>query len=103
MVRDERPEATSETCVTRGGYFGYRRNVSDDVVERAIDDLVRPVVEADGGRIELVEVAGDVITVHLSGACAGCPGAPYTRAGLIEPALAKALGAVVRVKLTSGR
>jgi Fe-S cluster biogenesis protein NfuA len=77
--------------------------VRKDTVEAVIDDLVRPVVEADGGTIEVVEIADEMVVVHLSGACAGCPGAPYTRAGLIEPALAKALGTSVRVKLTTGK
>ncbi|RLB53692.1 MAG: NifU family protein [Deltaproteobacteria bacterium] len=69
-------------------------------VEKVLKDLVRPVIEADGGDIELVEVSGNRVVVYLGSACAGCPGRPYTRAGLIEPALCAALGETVRVELS---
>jgi Fe-S cluster biogenesis protein NfuA len=72
-------------------------------VEGALEELVRPVVEADGGTIELVAVENLRVVVHLEGACAGCPGRPYTRAGLIEPALRKALGKRVEVDIAPRR
>jgi Fe-S cluster biogenesis protein NfuA len=34
---------------------------------------LRPLLQADGGDIELVEVAGSLVRVRLTGACAGCP------------------------------
>jgi Fe-S cluster biogenesis protein NfuA len=70
-----------------------------DEVERVIDTWVRPLIEADGGSIEVVGVDDDVVTVRLTRACGGCPGAPMTRSGLIEPALTRALGRAIRVKL----
>lgn len=72
-------------------------------VERALEDLVRPVIEADGGDIELIEVDGNRVVVYLGAACAGCPGRPYTRAGLIEPALSSALGQSIQVDLARRR
>ena len=43
-------------------------------------DQVRPLLQADGGNIELVGVAEDtgVVRVRLQGACKGCPGAAMT-------------------------
>jgi len=43
-------------------------------------DQVRPLLQADGGNIELVSVAEDtgVVSVRLQGACKGCPGAAMT-------------------------
>ena len=73
-----------------------------DELARAIDQLVRPLIEADGGAIELVEFSDDVATVRMSGRCGGCPGAPYTRGGVIEPALSNALGRPIRVKMLRG-
>lgn len=70
-----------------------------DQVEALITELIRPLVAADGGEIELVSVDGDTVIVRLSQACGGCPGAPYTRAGLIEPVLRKGLGRDISVQL----
>lgn len=42
-------------------------------VERAIEEI-RPVLMADGGDIELVDVTDDgVVKIRLKGTCAGCP------------------------------
>jgi len=41
-------------------------------------DRVRPSLQADGGDIELVAVAGNKATVRLSGKCAGCPSSHLT-------------------------
>jgi len=40
----------------------------------AILDKVRPLLQADGGDVELVDVDDDgVVKVRLQGACMGCP------------------------------
>ena len=46
----------------------------------AVIEKIRPMLQADGGDIELVEVAEDtgVVSVRLQGACKGCPGAAMT-------------------------
>ena len=42
-------------------------------------EKIRPMLQADGGDIELVEIQEDnIIKVKLKGACAGCPGAKMT-------------------------
>jgi len=41
-------------------------------VEAALDKI-RPALRADGGDVELVDVKDGVVTVKLTGACAGCP------------------------------
>lgn len=46
-------------------------------VQAALEKL-RPMLQADGGDIELVEVADGKVKVKLRGACAGCPGAQMT-------------------------
>jgi Fe-S cluster biogenesis protein NfuA len=46
-------------------------------VRQAIDE-VRPALRADGGDVALVRIDGDVVTVHLLGACHGCPMARTT-------------------------
>lgn len=43
-------------------------------------DMIRPMLQADGGDIELVGVDEEtgVVSVRLQGACKGCPGAAMT-------------------------
>ena len=42
-------------------------------IELALDKI-RPILMADGGNVELVEVTPDgVVKVRLTGACGGCP------------------------------
>ncbi len=39
----------------------------------AVLDKIRPLLQADGGDVELVDVNDGVIKVKLTGACMGCP------------------------------
>ena len=48
---------------------------------------VRPMLLADGGDVQLVDVADGVVKVKLTGACGGCPMATMTLKGGIERAL----------------
>ncbi len=56
-------------------------------VEAALDE-VRPMMLADGGNVELIEVTDDgVVKVKLVGACGSCPMATVTLKMGIERAL----------------
>ncbi len=52
-------------------------------VEAVLKDI-RPLLAADGGSVELVDVSDDgVVKLKLTGACAGCPTAAITfKAGI---------------------
>jgi Fe-S cluster biogenesis protein NfuA len=39
----------------------------------AVLDKIRPLLQADGGDVELVDVNDGVVKVKLTGACMGCP------------------------------
>jgi Fe-S cluster biogenesis protein NfuA len=54
-------------------------------VMKALAELAAPLVKADGGELYLVSATGDDVHVHLTGTCAGCPGATMTRERLLEP------------------
>jgi Fe-S cluster biogenesis protein NfuA len=58
-------------------------------VEKALAK-VRPVLQADGGDVELVEVGEDgIVKVRLKGACGGCPMSQMTLKMGIERLLKK--------------
>lgn len=66
-------------------------------VEQVID-RIRPVLQADGGNIELVDVVDGVVQVRLKGACAGCPGAQMTLKMGVEKALKEEIPEVKTVE-----
>jgi len=65
------------------------------VVARIIEEL-RPVFKRDGGDVELVDMEGSMVLVHLTGACSGCQLASQTLGG-IQQEITKALGRQIRV------
>ena len=57
----------------------------------AILDRMRPLLQADGGDIELVEVSGKKAFVRLTGKCAGCPSSHLTLHVGVETAIREVL------------
>ncbi|ACV68695.1 NifU family protein [Desulfohalobium retbaense] len=58
-------------------------------IEAALDK-VRPVLQADGGDIELVEITdNNIVRVRLQGACKGCPMSQMTLKNGVERVLLK--------------
>jgi Fe-S cluster biogenesis protein NfuA len=70
-------------------------------ITRICREILAPLVKTDGGEMFLLRVDGDDVHIHLSGACAGCPGASMTGDKVFLPALRTALPKV-RVVLTTG-
>ncbi|MBP1659800.1 MAG: NifU family protein [Candidatus Aminicenantes bacterium] len=67
-------------------------------VEQALAK-VRPVLQADGGDVELVDVSADgVVKVRLKGACGGCPMSQLTLKMGIERQLKKEVPGVTSVE-----
>jgi len=58
---------------------------------QAVIDRVRPLLQADGGDIELVEVSGRKAYVRVSGKCAGCPSSHLTLHVGVEMAIRDAV------------
>jgi len=52
---------------------------------QAVLEKVRPMLQSDGGDVELVEVTdGGIVKVRLTGACKGCPMSQQTLKNGIE-------------------
>ena len=60
-------------------------------------DMIRPSLVADGGNVELVDVADGVVKVKLTGACAGCPMSTMTLKDGIERILKQEIPEVKEV------
>ena len=63
-----------------------------------IIDQIRPLLQADGGDIELVDVEDGVVKVRLKGSCAGCPMSQMTLAFGVERVLKEKLPEVKKVE-----
>jgi len=57
------------------------------LVNKALSEFVAALVRADGGELYVVSATHDDVHLHLTGTCAGCPGATMTRERLLEPAV----------------
>jgi len=85
MLMTEQAAAVAETTVK-------------DQVEAALAQ-VRPMLQRDGGDVELVEVGDDgIVKVRLQGACQGCPMAQMTLQMGIERTLKEMVPAVTSVQ-----
>ena len=58
---------------------------------QAVIDKIRPMLQADGGDVELVNYKDGVVKVRLKGACAGCPMSQMTLRNGIERLLKEEL------------
>lgn len=65
---------------------------------KAVLELVRPSLQADGGDVKFVSVDEDgVVSVELQGACKGCPMSQMTLANGVERILKSRVEGVTRV------
>jgi len=66
-------------------------------VEAALEKI-RPMLQADGGNVELVEVTdGGVVKVRLTGACGGCPMSQMTLKMGVERVIKEAIPEIKEV------
>ena len=71
---------------------------ADNEKIQAVINEIRPLLQADGGDIELVGVEDGVVKVRLRGACAGCPGAQMTLKMAVERRIKSKVPEIQRVE-----
>lgn len=57
--------------------------IMQERVEKALDKI-RPMLQRDGGNVELAGIEGSVVKVRLTGACHGCPMSQMTLKAGVE-------------------
>ncbi|ROQ90805.1 NifU family protein [Desulfosoma caldarium] len=67
-----------------------------DQVEKALAKI-RPMLQRDGGNVELVDVEGSVVKVRLTGACHGCPMSQMTLKAGVERIIRQEVPSVTEV------
>ncbi|GHT21990.1 nitrogen fixation protein NifU [Planctomycetales bacterium] len=66
-------------------------------IEKLLDDYLRPMVQKDGGDLELIDIKDAFVYLELRGACAGCAGAGQTLKYLVEKTLKDQVDERIRV------
>ena len=66
-------------------------------VEETVDEYIRPMLQNDGGNIEIIDIKEQLIYCRLEGACAGCPGAAMTLKMMVERTLKDTVDQRIRV------
>ena len=66
-------------------------------VDEVMDRQVRPMLQADGGDAEIVDIKDTCVYLRLKGACAGCAGAVTTLKLLVERTLKEQVDPRLRV------
>jgi Fe-S cluster biogenesis protein NfuA len=73
----------------------------DATIVKLCRDVLSPLIRADGGVMYVVKATTEEVHLHLTGTCAGCPGASQTRDGVISPAI-RTVASKARVVVTTG-
>ena len=66
-------------------------------IEAVLEEDIRPMLAADGGDVEIIDIKENLIYVDLTGACATCPGASGTIQHVIEKKLRDKVDDALRV------
>lgn len=69
------------------------------LIEEVMERDIRPALKRDGGDVDLIDIAGDIVTVAFRGMCAGCRSSEVTRETLIERKLREFVSPEITVKL----
>ncbi|HLO87922.1 MAG TPA: Fe-S cluster assembly protein NifU [Nostocaceae cyanobacterium] len=95
LVKKENATANNHknggTTNTVNGQSGLPKQLTNvqkiALIQKVLDEEVRPVLIADGGDVELYDIEGDKVKVKLQGACGSCPSSTATLKIAIESRL----------------
>jgi NifU-like protein len=66
-------------------------------VEKTIEENIRPMLQRDGGDLEIIDIKDRLIYVRLQGACANCAGAQKTLKLMVETRLKERVDERIRI------
>lgn len=69
----------------------------EEQVKAAIEKI-RPMLQRDGGDIELISVENGTVTVKLQGACGSCPMSQMTLKNVVEKTIKKEVPGIETVE-----
>lgn len=89
------PNQTRELdAVTEEEVSPYRRAKQ---IEATFDSYIKPMLQRDGGDIDIIDIKGTKVFCRMKGACANCAGATMTLKLLVEQALKERVDEEIQV------
>jgi len=83
-IQEERKKAAAATAQKPRAMTGMQKI---KLIEETIERDIRPMLQRDGGDLELIDVSGDKVIVSFRGMCAGCQAAHVTMKDVVEAKL----------------
>lgn len=95
QMKTEEPVVSTEEPEEKGPLTSFQKMT---LIQKVINETVRPGLQADGGDLELVDIDGDRVLVRLKGSCAGCPGAQVTLKRWVQACLQEEVADTITVE-----
>ncbi len=92
VVPVAQPAAAGAKCETALSPYQFAK-----MVEKAMDEYVRPALRADGGDVEIIDIKEQLVFCRLEGSCAGCQAAGQTLKMMVERTLKDVVDERIRV------
>jgi len=68
------------------------------LIQETLDREVRPLLQKDGGDLELIDVAGNTVVISFRGACSQCQVAEFTMKDVVEAKLREFVSGDIEVR-----
>jgi len=66
-------------------------------IDKVVDEYIRPMMQKDGGDLEIIDIKDTLVYCRLRGACAGCEGANLTVRLVVEKTFKEMVDERIRV------
>ncbi len=90
----ETPEALESVAPAAKEVSAYQLG---KMIDRCVEKQIRPILQNDGGDIQIVDIKEHLVYCQLTGACAGCAGAATTLKLMVERSLKDSVDERIRV------
>ncbi|MBF0484312.1 MAG: NifU family protein [Candidatus Omnitrophica bacterium] len=68
-------------------------------IKKIIDTEIRPMLQRDGGDLNIISYENNILKIHYEGACHGCPHAAYGTLKFIEMILKEKINPDITVEM----
>lgn len=82
---DKKPIEPAEKAVFAGRKLTNLQKIR--LIQETLEREILPPIRSDGGDLELIDIAGDIIYVALRGSCSFCPQSQFTLKNFVEAKL----------------